>query len=148
MVFFPSWSKWPKLIACLILLLLTAACPALLTVPGDDQEPTDHDVFESGPGSLPIDVIDYSWSFTNSNTHIRIAGTVVNNSPVPMQQITLLCTLYDQNGNPIAYGETYVVPTYLPVGGKGTFEFVALTKKERGIKATRLITVARTLSSY
>jgi hypothetical protein len=148
MTYFSSWFKRLRLALCFLILLLATACPALLSVPGEKQESIDHDVFETGPGSLPVDVTSYNWSFLSGNTHIRIAGSVVNNSGAPIQQVTLLCTLYDQNGNPLAYGETFVVPTYLPVGGTGTFEVIALTRKERGVKATRLITVARVLSGY
>jgi hypothetical protein len=144
---FRNWPIWPKLLFCSLILVLATACPALLSVPGENQEATDHDVFESGPGSLPVDVTSYNWSYLHGNTHVRIAGTVVNNSGMPMQQITLYCTLYDQNGTPIAYGESFVVPTYLPVGGSGSFEVTALIRKEHGVKATRLVTVARVLAN-
>jgi hypothetical protein len=135
----------------LALLLLAAAAllvAGCVTVPGERQAPTSVDVAETGPGSLKVDVTDYSWSYLTGNTHIRVSGNVVNNSGVPIQGVSLYATLHDQNGAPIAFGESYVAPTYLNPGATGTFEFTALAKRERGLKATRLVTIARPLAGY
>lgn len=135
-------SPWSGLWAiCLAVFLLLAACT--VTVPGSKQDPTDKDVSETGSGSLDIEVTDYSWRYLHGGSHISVSGTVVNNSSGPLHGVILACTLHDENGNPIAYGESYVAPTYLKPGGTGTFDFVAMSKRLSGIKATRLIIVAR-----
>jgi hypothetical protein len=135
-------------ILVIVIPLLAAGCQGIMSVPGGRQPPTTMDIAELGSGSLKVEVIGYSWSYLNGGSHVSISGTVANNTGGPIQGVTLLATLYDQNGSPLAYGETYVNPTFLKEGGTGAFEFVALIKRSSGVKATRLITVARPLSGY
>jgi hypothetical protein len=120
----------------------------MLTVPGSRMPPTEYDISETGPGSLPVDVLNYDWSYTNGNTHVRISGTVINNSDRSIHGVLLHATLYDQNGAPTAFGETYVTPTYLEPGQLGAFEFMATVKRSSGMKATRLVTVASPLAGF
>jgi hypothetical protein len=130
------------------LIVLAVGCGAVINVPGEKQPPTTVNVAEMGPGSMRIEVTDYSWSYLNGNTHVNIIGTVVNNTGSPVQGVTLIATLYDHSGKPVAYGETYIRPSYLNTGATGTFDFVALVTKSSGIKATRLITIARPMSGF
>jgi hypothetical protein len=129
-------------------LALSAGCGQSLSAPGGAKGPTDTDIAETGPGSLPVDVLDYTWSYISNNTGVRISGTVINSSGKPIQGVNLLCVLYDQKGNPIASGDTFVAPTYLKPGARGTFDLLANIKKTSGLTATRLVTVARPLSGY
>jgi hypothetical protein len=129
------------LVLALSLFLFLSGCPQALTVPGEKKPPTDTDIAETGPGSLKIDVLDYSWSYLFGNTHIQVSGTVINNTGHPVQSATLTGTLYDQKGTPIAYGDCYIQPTYLPAGGKASFDFTGLTKRESGLTHTRLVVV-------
>ena len=131
-----------------LLMLAAAGCPFGVTVPGERQAPITEDVFETGPGSILVECTGYDWEYVSSGTHVIIRGTVVNNTGKPVQGVTLQALLHDQDGRPMAFGETYVAPTYLPAGGTGSFEFVALAKRSRGVTATRLVTVARLLSVY
>jgi hypothetical protein len=139
---------------CLRLLVLAllglglTACPQALSVPGDQQLATNVDISETAPGSLPLNVLDYRWQYINGNTHVKISGTVINSSMSPIQGAVLQATLYDQTGTPVAYGETYVAPTYLASGARGTFDFAAIVKKSKGITATRLVTFARPISGF
>ena len=128
--------------------LFSAACSLGLSVPGEKQEPTETDVAIIGPGSLQVEVTSYSWEFWNTNTHIKVFGEVVNNTGKPLQGVTLTGTLHDSRGKPIARGDCYVTPTYLPDGGPGSFEFVGLTKRSSKIGATTLVTVVRTMMSF
>jgi hypothetical protein len=120
----------------------------MMSVPGGKRPPTNIDVAELGPGSLQLEVVNYSWGYLNGNTHVNIAGNVVNNTGAPIQGAIIMAILYDQTGSPVAYGESYVRPTYLPSGANGNFEFVALIKRPSGITATRLVTVARPLTGF
>jgi hypothetical protein len=138
-----------QLLACAILILAGAAgCPFGVNVPGERQAPVTSDVFETGPGSLLVEVTGYGWEYIGSGSHVRIHGNVVNNTGRPIQGVIIQALLHDQEGRPMAFGETYVAPTYLPAGGSGSFDFVALAKRSSGVTATRLVTVARLLASY
>ncbi|MDR1870833.1 MAG: hypothetical protein LBS60_02720 [Deltaproteobacteria bacterium] len=121
-------------------LLTLFACTQAIYVPGEKQPPTNEDVAETGPGSLKVDVRAYQWIMINGTTHMKVIGEVVNNSGRPLQGLRLIGILHDQDGTPIAHGASYIYPTYLPAGGVGSFEFVGLNKRERGLKHTRLIT--------
>jgi hypothetical protein len=120
----------------------------MLTVPGEQAPPTEIDISELGPGSLQTPVVDFTWAYTPGNSHIQVAGTIINESGRPLQGILLTGVLYDQTGNPIAYGTSFVTPTYLPPGEKGTFSLTALVKREKGVTHTRLIVSTRTTSPY
>jgi hypothetical protein len=128
-------------------MLFLAGCPYSVSVPGDKLAPTESDVSELGPGSLPVEVTSYAWEVW-SGSHIRVYGEVVNNGPRPLQGVTLTGVLHDQSGAPVSFGECYVAPSYLPVGGTGKFEFVGLAKRVSGIGATRLVTTSKTLSAF
>jgi hypothetical protein len=123
------------------LMFLLTACSQMVYVPGEQMPPTDRDIAHVGPGSLKIDVANYQWSYINGNTHIRVTGNVINNTGQNVQSVTLSGILYDQDGTPIAYGTSYIYPTFMRPGGQGSFEFVGLTRRERGLKFTRLVTV-------
>jgi hypothetical protein len=112
------------------------------------EAPTGADVAETAPGSLQVDVAYYRWALSSSKTQIKIYGEVVNNSGAPIHGVILSATLFNSEGKALASGESYVAPTYLPAGGKGTFEFIALTKRPSNIGATKLVTSARPLSAY
>ncbi|MDR0548587.1 MAG: FxLYD domain-containing protein [Deltaproteobacteria bacterium] len=118
------------------------ACSSAIYVPGETLAPTDEDIAELGPGSLKVEVAAYQWILINGGVHVRVLGTVVNNTGQSLQSVTLNGVLHDQNGSPIAFGSSYVYPAYLAPGAQGTFEFVGLNKRERGLKHTRLVTTA------
>jgi hypothetical protein len=96
-------------------------------------------VAETAPGSLNILVLDYSWGFLNDGDHARVVATVINATGAPVQGVVVRGVLHDQNGTPFAWGTSYVTPTYLPAGGRGTIELTGLSKKSRGVTSTRLI---------
>ncbi|MDR1038392.1 MAG: FxLYD domain-containing protein [Deltaproteobacteria bacterium] len=130
-------------ILCTALAVSLTGCASLLDVPGEKMAPTQIDIAELGTGSLNTPVIDYKWVYNSSNTHIRISGTIMNDTEAPLQGITVQGTLYDQDGNPLAYGTSYLNTSYLQPGGRGDFEFMALAKRERGVTTTRLVVVTR-----
>ncbi|MDR1395156.1 MAG: FxLYD domain-containing protein [Deltaproteobacteria bacterium] len=123
-------------------LIALMSCSQTLYVPGDKMPPITADVSQLGPGSLKLEVGVFQWSYTNGSTHIRVSGTVINNTGQTLQSCQLQGTLYDQDGTPIMYGSSYVYPAYLAPGSQGSFEFVGLTRREKGLKYTRLVTVA------
>jgi len=130
------------LAALALALALTAAC---LTGPRPGQTHTGHWAVRS-PESLPIDVVEYAWTFFNSGRHIRLTGRVRNNSDQAHQAVTLELALEDENGRVAAKGQTHVFPAYLPPGGEGAFELVGLVSSAgRNLPAGRLLTTARTL---
>lgn len=137
-----------RLLFLVVSVLALTGCPQLLSVPGSKMPPTEYDISETGPNSLPVEVLSYHWEYTNGNTHVRISGTVINNSDQNIHGVSLLATLYDQNGSPTAFGETYVTPTFLKPGAIGSFDFVATIKRASGLKATRLVTVAKPLAGF
>ncbi|MDR1576695.1 MAG: FxLYD domain-containing protein [Deltaproteobacteria bacterium] len=130
------------LLAVFLCACCLAACSSVIYVPGDKSSPTEDDTAELGPGSLKVEVVTYQWLMINGGTHIKVAGTVVNNTGKRLQSVTLNGVLHDQKGQPIAFGSSYVYPAYLSPGAEGTFEFVGLNKRERGLKNTRLVTTA------
>jgi hypothetical protein len=100
------------------------------------------------PGSLKVAVLDYTWNYLPGNNHVQIQGTVVNGEDGPLQGVILGLVLHDQNGTPVAYGETYVNPTYLVPSAKGTFSVMALINRQKGVTHTRLVTNAQVRSYY
>ncbi|MDR1085426.1 MAG: FxLYD domain-containing protein [Deltaproteobacteria bacterium] len=132
-----------KLGLILSLPLIFIACSQAIYVPGETLPPTDRDVAQLGPGSLKLEVPAYQWSYFNGTSHMRVSGVVVNNTGLALQSVQILGTLHDQDGSPIAYGTCYVYPTYMPPGGQGSFEFVGLTRREKGLTHTRLVIVAQ-----
>jgi hypothetical protein len=129
-----------------ILVALAFGCGA--SIPGEKQSPTTVDISEMGPGSMKLEVINYRWSYLPGQKHVSISGTVVNNTGAPVNGAMISATLYDQNGTPVAYGDSYVRPTYLKEGASGSFDFMTSIIKPRGITATRLITVARPQAGF
>lgn len=131
----------------LVIIFMALGCSSLLSVPGDKYPPTDMDISELAPGSLYLPVIDYQFAYLGSNTHVRVTGTVYNGTGAPVQGARLMGTVYDQDGNPIAFGDSFIAPSYLAPEAKGTFEFVGLVKREKGVTHTRLVVSIRT-STY
>ncbi|MDR2934737.1 MAG: DUF3426 domain-containing protein [Candidatus Adiutrix sp.] len=98
------------------------------------------------PESLPLDVVEYTWTFFNHGRHIRLSGRVRNNSDQAHQALTLELTLTDERGAVVAHGQTHVFPAFLPPGNEGAFELVGLVSTAgRNLSAGRLLTTARTL---
>jgi hypothetical protein len=99
------------------------------------------------PESLPIDVVEYTWTFFNSGRHVRLTGRIRNNSGQAHQSVSLELTLTDERGKAVAKGQTHVFPAYLPPGSEGEFELVSLASSAgRNLPAGRLLTTARTFS--
>lgn len=99
------------------------------------------------PESLPIDVVEYTWTFFNSGRHIRITGQVRNNSDQAHQSVTLELALVDEKGGVVAKGQTLVFPAYLRPGAEGAFELVGMALSAgRNLPAGRLLTTARTIT--
>jgi hypothetical protein len=97
------------------------------------------------PESLPLDVVEYTWTFFNYGRHIRLAGRVRNNSDQVHQSVTLELTLTDEKGEVVTQGQTHVFPAYLQPGGEGAFELVSLVSSAgRNLPDGRLVTTART----
>ncbi|MDR1080713.1 MAG: FxLYD domain-containing protein [Deltaproteobacteria bacterium] len=128
---------------CAALTVSLSGCAMMLSVPGEKMAPTQIDISELGPGSLNTPVLDYKWVYNSSNTHVRITGTIMNDTDAPIQGVVVSAVLYDQDGSPIAYGQSYLSTSYLQPGGKGDFEFMALVKREKGVTATRLVVTTR-----
>jgi hypothetical protein len=106
--------------------------------------PTETDIAELSPDSLKAPVVDFKWTYLNGDSHIRVSGTVVNISGEAIHGARLRGILYDQKGEPIANGDSFVNPSYLPVNGKGSFEFVAMVKKKQSeVTHTRLVATIR-----
>ncbi|MDR2339738.1 MAG: FxLYD domain-containing protein [Deltaproteobacteria bacterium] len=116
-------------------------------MPGPSAPPTEVDIAEMDPASLKIPVIDYSWAYLAGGNHVQIQGTVVNGTGQPVQSVIIALLLYDETGKPIARGDTYVTPSYLIPGAKGTFSVMALINRQ-GVTHTRLISNAQTTSVY
>jgi hypothetical protein len=118
----------------------------LIDVPGERMPPTAIDIAELSPDSLRLPVLNFSWSYLGGQAHIRVRGTVLNDTGGPIQGVRLSGVLYDQDGTPIVFGESFVIPSYLPDGARGEFEFVGLTRRESGVTHARLVVTARTTS--
>lgn len=141
----------PRILILLVtlasLIMVTSSCRNFRT-PGNLAPPTDMDITEMSPQSLKIPVIDYSWTYLAGNNHIQIQGTVLNGEERPVQGVIIAIHLYDQDGRPIAYGDTYVSPSYLVPGAKGTFSLMAMVSRQKGVTHTRLISNAQVSSNY
>lgn len=84
------------------------------------------------PDSLPIDVVEYTWTFFNYGDHIRLSGRVRNNSAEAYQAVSIQATLLDEVGATVAQGRAYVYPAYLRPGAEGSFEFVDMPQRSGG----------------
>ncbi|MDR1314482.1 MAG: hypothetical protein LBQ12_12530, partial [Deltaproteobacteria bacterium] len=109
-------SAAPAALLCAALSMALSGCAMMLTVPGEQMPPTDFDIAELAPGSLNTPVTDYSWSYTPGNTHVRVRGTVFNDTGKPLQSVMVMAVLHDQKGDPIAYGQSYLNTSYLSPG--------------------------------
>lgn len=128
----------------LSILLLLAAAPACLGMAtAKPVKPAiEENVAERAPDSLAIDVVDFDWTYFNDGYHLKLSGTVRNNTGAPIQAVTLGCTLYDEVGRPVGRGESYLSPTYLPDGSEGSFEITIMPSRTKGIQHIRLVTRA------
>ena len=96
-------------------------------------------------GTLAFDVVDFNWVYKNDGSHMVVSGEVINNSDKPQQALTIFVEVYDEGGSYVGSGRSYLTPTYLPVGSKGSFEFTLLPIRTEGIKFLKIITNTRTL---
>lgn len=133
-----------KLAQVTVLSLAMAGC---FYVPSSKpiMPPTDQNVSERAPDTLAIDVQDFDWIYFNDGLYIRLNGKVQNNSGAPIQAVTLIGAIFDEDGRPMGSAQSYIAPSYLVDGGSGTFEFVFSPARPRDIKHLRLVTRAKTL---
>jgi hypothetical protein len=96
-------------------------------------------------GSLPVDVLDYQWSYFNNGAHIRVIGRVRNNGAEPLQAVTFKAAIHDENGRFMAEGACFLYPTFLSPGGEADFEIVGLPARTSGIRFINLVTLATVL---
>ena len=137
--------SWPRPWRIIVLFLIVPVALACSPNPRlDTQTHTSRRAVRS-PESLPIDVLEYTWTFFNHGRHLRLVGLVRNNSDRPYQAVTLKLTLEDERGNVVAKGQTYAHPAYLRPGAEGSFELVSMTiLTGRNLPAGRLVTTALT----
>ena len=134
--------------AAALLLALAAALACYHNPQPDIMTHTSHWAVRS-PGSLPIDVVEYTWTFFNKGRHIRITGQARNNSDQVHQAVTLELTLTDEKGALVAKGQTLIFPAYLRPGATGEFELMSMvTTTGRNLPDGRLLTTARTTAQY
>ncbi len=100
---------------------------------------------EMAEGSLPVEVVDFTWTFVHGGSHIRLTGTARNVGAAPIQAVTMDAVLFDEYGAELSKGSFYLSPTYLPPGKEAHFEFVVMLVRNRNIQHIRLLTNARTL---
>lgn len=133
-----------RLFALASLFLLLMAAPACLNMATTKpvQPAIEENVAERSPDSLAIDVVDFDWAYFNDGHHLRVVGSVRNNTGAPIQAVTLRCVLYDEMGRPIGHGESYLAPTYLPEGAEGSFEITIMPSRTKSIRHIRLVTTA------
>lgn len=96
-------------------------------------------------GSLELEVVDFDWTYINDGAHLVVRGEVVNNSGKPQQALTLYASVYDEGGSPVGAGQSYLVPTYIPVGAQASFELTFMPRRTEGIKFLKIITNTRML---
>ena len=98
-----------------------------------------------GENSLPVDVVEYTWTFFNYGHHLRLTGRVRNNSAEAYQAVALRTALLDETGAAVVQGTANVYPTYLRPGGEGSFELVVMVVSPgRNLAAGHLVTTAVT----
>ena len=129
------------LLPLLLLVLAATACLGMSTAK-PVKPAIEENVSEREPDTLAVDVVDFDWNYFNDGYHLRLRGTVRNNSGAPVQAVTLKCQLYDEVGRPLGYSESYLSPTYLPDGGEGSFEITIMPSRTKGIQHVRLVTRA------
>jgi hypothetical protein len=138
---FFSTSPPGRAVILALALALTSAC--LSGRRPDMQSHTSHWAVRA-PGSLAIDVVEYTWSFINFGRHIRITGLARNNSNQAYQSVTLGLVLMDERGEAVLQGQALVFPAYLQPGAEGRFELVGMTaSKGRNLPGGRLVVTAR-----
>ena len=145
---FLSWGTPGFILALLIFAMFSAGC-SLISSPGASEAPATPpltaNAHERSSGSLMVDVVDFTWGYRNEGAHLVISGEVINNSNKPQQALTLYAQVYDEAGGFVGSGQSYLVPTYLPIGAKGTFEFTLMPMRTEGIQFLKLVTTARML---
>lgn len=136
--------QFKRFLVLFSLLLLLAAAPACLNMATTKpvKPAIEENTAERAPESLAIDVVDFEWAYFNDGYHLKLDGTVRNNTGAPIQAVTLGCTLYDEMGRPVGYGESYLAPTYLPEGAEGSFDITIMPSRTKGIQHIRLVTQA------
>ena len=126
-------------------LLFAGACLAPHPKVANLPPKLEADDFQTAEGSLAVDVEYFNWNYFNDNVHLRVTGTVRNNTGEPQQSVTLYVTMTDENHRKIGYGSSRIAPTYLPPDATGTFEVTVMPKNSSNIKYLKLETNAQIL---
>ena len=105
------------------------------------KAPIDRNVSERAPKSLKIEVQEFTWSYVGGD-RIQAKATVKNNTGRPQTSLTIFAMLFDENGQGVAMGESFISPPYLAAGAVGSIEINARTSRPSGIKHIRLLTNA------
>lgn len=133
-----------KLLLLLVIVMAVSGClPANKRQQPVPVEVLEADVAERTPGSVELDVIAFNWSYINGGAHIKIVGVVKNNSEVPLHSVTLYAEVFNETGNLFGRPQSYVYPSYLPVGGEGKFEFLVMLARDFTVKKIKLVTAAK-----
>lgn len=129
-----------------LLMILPSACIIKHPPKYDLPAALEADVAEIVPDSLAIEVVEFEWHYYNDKAMIKISGMVRNNTGQAQQAITLKSTAFDEKGEFIVSGDSFLDPTYLPDGAEAKFEFRGLVKPGmQDIKHVKLITRATML---
>ena len=141
-----SRANWGWLALLTVFCLATTGC-FYLPSSKPIKPPIDKNVSERVPETLAIDVEDFDWAYFSDGIYIRLNGQVKNNSGAPVQAVTLMGVLFDEDGRPMGQSQSYITPSYLVDGATGTFEFIFSPARPKNIKHLRLVTRAKTLGS-
>ena len=138
--------RWVGLALLVMSLALTVGCfgRSRLAAKVQDAMLTEN-VAESDPEGLAVDVVDFEWAYYNNGSHIKAAGVVRNNTGQTQQAVTIIATLFDEKGEAVIQGRSFVTPTFLAPGAEGTFEVMGLPRRTKGIQFIRLHTRATVL---
>ncbi len=128
----------------LLALLLIAGCFGAGR-PANMMDPITADVAERTEEGLAVDVTGFTWAYFNGGSHLRVQGAARNNSGAPQQAVTLFAAVYDERGELVGRGRSFLAPTYLAPEAEGAFEFTLMPGRTKGIRNLRLVTSARVL---
>ncbi len=107
-VTFPNL-KYSVLVLVAALVGLAACAPVNTAY----RAPIDHDVTERAKVGLPFDVQDFTWTYVQGGSRLKVSGTIKNNGRAARRGV-IYALMFDEKGLGVAMGESSISPVCRP----------------------------------